>query len=272
MRIFNSIQEFNEARDGLGKLSFVPTMGNLHKGHTSLIDIAKQFENKIISSIYVNKLQFNDDNDYLRYPKTLDADIELLERHGCDYLLIPDDIVLENIQRIQAPFKSTKLCGQNRPGHFDGVLTILNKFFKIIDPNIVIFGKKDYQQFILVRDFIKNNNLNIQIIGGNTIREPSGLALSSRNNLLCDAEKSIASKLYEVLKDIESEKDKLNLDLINSKKDYLESFGINVDYLISCDPESFEESYEIHNKNLLIAVAAFVGKVRLIDNIKLTKL
>ena len=236
MKIFKSIQEFNEARDGLGKLSFVPTMGNLHKGHTSLIDIAKQFENKIISSIYVNKLQFNDDNDYLCYPKTLDADIELLERHGCDYLLIP------------------------------------NKFFKIIDPNIVIFGKKDYQQFILVKDFIKNNNLNIQIIGGNTIREPSGLALSSRNNLLCDAEKSIASKLYEVLKDIESEKDKLNLDLINSKKDYLESFGINVDYLISCDPESFEASYEIHYKNLLIAVAAYVGKVRLIDNLKLTKL
>ena len=95
MKIFKSIQEFNEARDGLGKLSFVPTMGNLHKGHTSLIDIAKQFENKIISSIYVNKLQFNDANDYLCYPKTLDADIELLERHGCDYLLIPDDIILE---------------------------------------------------------------------------------------------------------------------------------------------------------------------------------
>ena len=128
-------------------------MGNLHKGHTSLVDIAKQFKNKIIASIYVNKLQFNDNNDYLCYPKTLDADIELLERHGCDYLLIPDDRILENIQRIQAPLKSTKLCGQNRPGHFDGVLTILNKFFKIIDPNIVIFGKKDYQQFILVKRF-----------------------------------------------------------------------------------------------------------------------
>ena len=272
MRIFKSIQEFNEARDVLGKLSFVPTMGNLHKGHASLVDIAKQFENKIIASIYVNKLQFNDNNDYLCYPKTLDADIELLERHGCDYLLIPDDIILENIQHIQAPLKSTKLCGQNRPGHFDGVLTILNKFFKIIDPNIVIFGKKDYQQFILVRDFIKNNNLNIKIIGGHTIREPSGLALSSRNNLLCDSEKSIAAKLYEVLKDIEFEKEKLSLDFINSKKDYLESFGINVDYLISCDTESFEESYEIHNKNLLIAIAAYVGKVRLIDNLKLTKL
>ena len=111
-------------------------MGNLHKGHTSLIDIAKQFENKIISSIYVNKLQFNDNNDYLNYPKTLDADIELLERHGCDYLLIPDDVILENIQHIQAPLKSTKLCGQNRPGHFDGVLTILN-IIKPAPPTII---------------------------------------------------------------------------------------------------------------------------------------
>ena len=104
MRIFKSIQEFNEARDSLGKLSFVPTMGNLHKGHTSLVDIAKQFNNKIIASIYVNKLQFNDNNDYLCYPKTLDADIELLERHGCDYLLIPDDIILENIQHLIQAF------------------------------------------------------------------------------------------------------------------------------------------------------------------------
>ena len=98
------------------------------------------------------------------------------------------------------------------------------------------------------------------------------MALSSRNNLLCDAEKSIASKLYEVLKDIESEKDKLNLDLINSKKDYLESFGINVDYLISCDPDTFEECYKINEKDILVAIAAYVGKIRLIDNIKLTKL
>ena len=272
MRIFNSIQEFNEARDGLGKLSFVPTMGNLHQGHSSLVDIAKQFKNKIIASIYVNKLQFNDDNDYLNYPKTLNSDIELLEKHGCDYVLIPDDSILDNIQSMQAPPKSKKLCGQSRPGHFEGVLTILNKFFRIIDPNIAIFGKKDYQQFIMVRDFIKNNNLNIKIIGGNTVRESSGLALSSRNNLLSAEEKLIAAKLYEVLNDIESKKNNLNTNFINSKKDYLESYGIKVDYLTTCDPESLEESYEINNKDLLVAIAAYVGKVRLIDNLIIRKL
>ena len=272
MKIFNSIQEFNKVKDDLGKLSFIPTMGNLHRGHTSLVDIAKQFNNKIIASIYVNKLQFNDKNDYLRYPKTLDADIKLLEKHGCDYVLIPDDSILENIQTIQAPLKSQKLCGKNRPGHFDGVLTILNEFFRIIGPDIVVFGKKDYQQFILVRDFINDTNLNIKIIGGNTIRESSGLALSSRNNLLSDQEKVIAAKLYEALNDIESKKSNLDLNFVNSKKDYLESFGINIDYLILCDPESFQESYDIKNKDLLIAIAAYVGKVRLIDNLKLTKL
>ena len=116
------------------------------------------------------------------------------------------------------------------------------------------------------------NNLNIKIIGGNTIRESSGLALSSRNNLLSDQEKVIAAKLYEALNDIESQKSNLDLNFVNSKKDYLESLGINIDYLISCDPESFQESYDIKNKDLLIAIAAYVGKVRLIDNLKLTKL
>jgi pantoate--beta-alanine ligase len=152
------------------------------------------------------------------------------------------------------------------------VLTILNKFFEIIDPNIVIFGKKDYQQFIMVRDFINNNNLNIKIIGGNTVRESSGLALSSRNNLLSTQEKLIAAKLYEVLSDIESNKNNLNTNFINSKKDYLESYGIKVDYLTTCDPKSLEESYEINNKDLLVAIAAYVGKVRLIDNLIIRKL
>ena len=124
----------------------------------------------------------------------------------------------------------------------------------------------------MVRDFIKNNNLNIKIIGGNTVRESSGLALSSRNNLLSNQEKLIAAKLYEVLKDIESKKNNLNTNFINSKKDYLESYDIKVDYLTTCDPESLEESYEINNKDLLVAIAAYVGKVRLIDNLIIRKL
>tara|TARA_B100000941_G_scaffold268859_1_gene225765 strand:+ start:228 stop:1046 length:819 start_codon:yes stop_codon:yes gene_type:complete len=270
--VFNSIKEFNEIKDDLGNLSFIPTMGNLHRGHISLIDTAKQYKNKVIASIYINKLQFNDKNDYLNYPKTIENDINILDKHGCDYVLIPDDSIVENILNIKAPPKSNKLCGQSRPGHFDGVLTILNKFFQIINPEIVFFGKKDYQQFVLVRDFIRDNNLNIEIVGVDTVRNDSGLALSSRNNLLSNQEKIIATELYKALKDIAYNKTFLDSNLIDLKKDYLKSLGINVDYLISCDCDTFEECYKISEKDILVAVAAYIGKIRLIDNIKLIKL
>ena len=199
MKIFNTINEFNLAKENLTNLTFVPTMGNLHAGHTSLIDFAKETGNIVISTIYVNKLQFNDINDFNNYPKTLNNDIKLLEDHGCDYLLIPDKSILENIASIKAPTKSQKLCGKNRPGHFDGVLTILKKLFDIIEPKIVVFGMKDYQQFIIVKDFINNNNLNINIIGLKTIRETSGLALSSRNNLLSTKNKNLALNLPKTI-------------------------------------------------------------------------
>ena len=180
MKIYNSISEFTNIKDNLTELTFVPTMGNLHQGHISLINLAKQYENEIISSIFINRLQFNEKNDYEKYPKSLESDIELLEKNGCDYLLIPDESILDDIKLIKAHSKSKKLCGKNRPGHFDGVLTILNRFFKLINPKIAIFGKKDYQQFLLVKEFVIKNYSNIKIIGGDTIREDSGLALSSR--------------------------------------------------------------------------------------------
>ena len=272
MKIYNSIQEFINIKDNLSELTFVPTMGNLHQGHISLIDLAKQYENEIISSIYINRLQFNDMNDYEKYPKSLQSDIHLLERNGCDHLLIPDESILDDIKLIKAPSKSKKLCGKNRPGHFDGVLTILNKFFKIINPKISIFGKKDYQQFLLVKEFVIKNHSNIKIIGGDTIREDSGLALSSRNNLLSEEEKHIASSIYKVLCDIQSSKNLLNKKLLDNKKKYLTKLGFEVDYLTTCDASTLEESLSIDTNDLLVAIAAKLGEVRLIDNILIRKL
>ena len=263
------IKEYKSRGD---KITLIPTMGNLHQGHISLIDLAKQYENEIISSIFINRLQFNEKNDYEKYPKSLESDIELLEKNGCDYLLIPDESILDNIKLIKAPSKSKKLCGKNRPGHFDGVLTILNKFFKIINPEISIFGKKDYQQFLLVKEFVIKNCLNIKIIGGDTIREDSGLALSSRNNLLSEKEKHIASSIYKVLCDIESSKNLLNKELLENKKKYLTKLGFEVDYLTICNALTLEDSFSIDTNDLLVAVAAKLGEVRLIDNILLTKL
>ena len=247
-------------------------MGNLHKGHTSLIDIAKQYDREVISTIYINKLQFNDENDFINYPKTLDKDIELLSDHGCDHLLIPDKSILDNIEIIKAPVKSNKLCGLSRPGHFDGVLTILNQFFKIIRPHTAIFGKKDYQQLILIKDFIKERNLRINILGEDTIRESNGLALSSRNCLLTSEDKTKAPKLFEVLNDIKINKKDLNIELLNSKIEYLEKVGFTVDYLMSCHKDTLEESFNIYESDILVALAAKLGDVRLIDNIVLTKL
>ena len=165
-----------------------------------------------------------------------------------------------------------KLCGAHRPGHFDGVLTILNRLFEIINPHSVVFGKKDYQQFLLVKDFIYEKKLNINIIGANTIRNNNGLALSSRNILLTEKDKLIAPTLYKTLKDIEKNKAYLNSEYLKTKLDYLKSSGFKVDYLISCDTESLEESYNINNNDLLIAVAAHLGSVRLIDNLVISKL
>ena len=272
MKIYRSISEFIQIKDNLPELTFVPTMGNLHRGHISLIDLAKTYDNEIISSIYINRLQFNKKNDYETYPKSIETDIKLLEKHGCNHLLIPDDSILDNIDFIKASSKSKKLCGKNRPGHFDGVLTILNKFFKIINPKISIFGKKDYQQFLLVKEFVFKNNLNIKIIGGNTIREESGLALSSRNILLSENEKNIATALYKVLNDIKFSKKTLNKELLDNKKNYLTKLGFEVDYLTACDAKTLDDSLLIDKTDILIAVAAKIGDVRLIDNILLTKL
>ena len=195
-----------------------------------LINFAKKFKTGIIATIFVNKLQFNDKSDYQNYPKTLDEDIDLLEKHGCDHLLIPDDSILDNIDQISASSKATKLCGMSRPGHFDGVLTILNKFFEIIEPQSVIFGKKDYQQLILIKDFIKQNKANINVISAETQRDVNGLALSSRNNLLSKEEKLIASKLYEVLVSINKNKNILTPRLLDEKIEYLKNITSTFDF------------------------------------------
>ena len=148
----------------------------------------------------------------------------------------------------------------------------MNKFFSIINPSILILGKKDYQQFVLVKDFIKDKNLNIKTVGVETIRERNGLAYSSRNTLLSNNNKSIASMLYKALKDIELNKGSLSNDLLNSQIKYLTSNGFELDYLTVCDTESLEQSLDIFKKDLLVAIAAKLNNVRLIDNIVLTKL
>ena len=267
MKIITSYQEFKEFRSTIESISFVPTMGNLHKGHMALIDKAKSYDSHVSASIFINPLQFNDASDFKNYPKSLDDDIALLSKHGCDSLFVPDSSILENIKEIKAPDTALYLCGMNRPGHFDGVLTIVNKLFEITKPTRSFFGKKDFQQLILIKNFVKENNLPIEIISVDTVREQNGLAMSSRNNRLSEFDREKASKLYNTLTSIKDNSNKLSNEMIKSFKHELTKEGFDVDYLTVCNPITLKDLGDFNSKPILVAIAASISGIRLIDNI-----
>jgi len=267
LKIITAYQEFKEFRNTIESVSFVPTMGNLHKGHMALIDKAKSYNSHVTASIFINPLQFNDDIDFNNYPKSLDEDIALLSKHGCDSVFIPDSSILENIKDIKAPDAALNLCGRNRPGHFDGVLTIVNKLFEITNPTRSIFGKKDFQQLTLIKNFVIENNLPIKIISVDTVRELNGLAMSSRNNRLSQSDREKASKLYKTLSLIKDNSNNLSKKMIKNHKDELIQQGFDVDYLSACDPICLKDLVDLSSRPMLVAVAASISGIRLIDNI-----
>jgi pantoate--beta-alanine ligase len=267
LKIITSYQKFKEFRNSIKSISFVPTMGNLHKGHMALIDKAKSYDSHVCASIFINPLQFNDASDFNNYPKSLDDDIALLTKHGCDSAFIPDSSILENIKEIKAPDTAAYLCGMNRPGHFDGVLSIVNKLFEITKPTRSFFGKKDFQQLTLIKNFVSENNLPIKIISVDTVREQNGLAMSSRNNRLSESDREKASELYKTLSLIRDNSNNLSNKIIKSHKDGLMRQGFDVDYLSVCNPISLKNLEDFNSKPILVAVAASIGGIRLIDNI-----
>ena len=242
-------------------------MGNLHKGHMALIDNARSHDSHVTASIFINPLQFNDASDFKNYPKSLDNDIALLSKHGCDSVFIPNSSILDNIKEIKQPDTALYLCGVNRPGHFDGVLTIVNKLFEITKPTRSFFGKKDFQQLTLIKNFVIDNNLPIEIISVDTVREPNGLAMSSRNNRLSESDREKASNLYKTLSSIKDSSSNLSKGIIKSHKDELTKKGFDVDYLSVCDPISLKDLEDFNLKPMLVAIAASIGGIRLIDNI-----
>jgi len=249
-------------------LSLIPTMGNLHSGHLSLVKGAKKYNLKTIATIFVNPLQFGPNEDFNRYPRTIESDIKKLEKIDCDYVFIPEIDFAKNLEIIKAPSISLELCGKNRPGHFDGVLTIINKIFSVILPTKAFFGLKDYQQFILIKEFAKVNFPGIQIFGLPIIREKDGLAMSSRNNLLSRDDRKVAPLIYESLTWIKKNINKLpNEDLIKFSKENLKNNNFEIDYLGLYDISSLKEINNNYKESALIAIAAKLGNVRLIDNI-----
>ena len=271
MKIFETENDIVNNHLNAKGLNLVPTMGNLHEGHLSLIEEAKNYNGKTIVSIFINPLQFGPNEDFKNYPRTIISDIKKLEKINCDYAFIPKDNFAKKLKLIKAPSISKKLCGKNRPGHFDGVLTIINKIFSVILPTHAFFGLKDYQQFILIREFTRISFPKVKIVGLPIIREKDGLAMSSRNNLLTKDERKIAPNIYECLLWIENNRKRFTIpELIKLSSEKLEKNNIQIDYLGIFDKKNLTKVKNFE-EGALIAVAAKIGKVRLIDNIILNK-
>ena len=260
-------------------LGFVPTMGSLHSGHISLLNESINENDVTICSIYVNPTQFNDPVDFAKYPREYNSDLELLQSLDCDIVFLPTDEAMypENHKPIDYEFSNYMniLEGEKRPGHFLGVVTIIHKFFRIIHPDRAYFGEKDYQQLWLIRLFAKKFQIPTEIKACKTIRNKNGLALSSRNKHLTEQQKAHAQSLFLALDSLKCAikgKSYLNNKNFIDLKDqvfsqFLSSSWIKLDYFDVIEDESFRFVREIkHDKKYRILIAAYVGGIRLIDN------
>ena len=258
------------------KIAFVPTMGNLHEGHLSLVMEARKSADVVICSIFVNPMQFGENEDLDAYPRTLEADTQALESKNCDLLFAPNakEVYPNGLgeqTRVDVPNLGDYHCGASRPGHFIGVATVVAKLFNMVQADIAIFGEKDFQQLAIIRKMASELCFPIDIIGIPTSREASGLARSSRNGYLTDAEKQSAAQLYKVLlaaretlKDGERDFVKLS-EHANAK---LVEGGFKPDYFNIANPKTLAPSAP-KDEQFVILVAAYLGKTRLIDNITL---
>jgi pantoate--beta-alanine ligase len=264
------ISEWKQQGHSIG---FVPTMGNLHDGHLALIDRARQSADKVVASIFVNPTQFGPNEDFDNYPRTLSRDSELLKAHSTDLLFSPDVEAMygDGGSAISVHVPDTlndMLCGLSRPGHFDGVATIVSKLFNQVQPDIAVFGQKDYQQLVVIRKMVRDLDFPIEVIGHETVRETDGLAMSSRNGYLDEQQRQQAPGLYRVLLDL-CQQVKMNPassgEVLKNAIQALLDDGFNVEYV------EIRRQYDLNlpetGDNMLIALAAVtMGKTRLIDN------
>ncbi len=260
---------------GEGKrIAFVPTMGNLHEGHVALVEKAGQRADFVVASIFVNPLQFGPNEDLAKYPRTLVADQEKLVAAGCQLLFHPDVEEMyphgqEGQTRVSVPGVSEGLCGGSRPGHFEGVATVVTKLFNMVQPDLAVFGEKDFQQLAVIRTLVRDLNMPIQIIGEPTVRAEDGLALSSRNGYLSAEQRAAAPALYRTLQQLASAIRDGNRDfaqLIEAGQASLVSAGFRPDYLEIREASSLRPA-QANDTQLVILGAAFMGTTRLIDNL-----
>ncbi len=276
-------QNTEECRRQGQSIAFVPTMGNLHKGHLELIKVAQEMADVVVVSIFVNPLQFGKNEDYGSYPKTLGTDSLALCSAKVDYLYAPSvEQIYPNLSskddkiqtRIYVPNLSDQLCGEFRPGHFEGVTTVVAKLFNVVRPDFAMFGEKDFQQFIVIKHMVEDLNYPIELVSVATVREEDGLALSSRNQYLTSAERKQAPRLQQILKNtreriLRAQKDYFSLEKLAMKE--LTESGFIAEYVSIRNAKSLTEAEpNSADKDLVILASAHLGKARLIDNIKFT--
>ena len=259
------------ARTAKKLIGFVPTMGNLHEGHLTLVRAAKKICDVVVVSIFVNPIQFGAGEDFDSYPRTLEQDSRLLADVGCDIIFAPSVDQMYGKQprltNISVGQITNDLCGQSRPGHFDGVAVVVTKLFNIVQPDYAFFGQKDYQQLAVIRQLVQDLNIPLEVIGVPIVRAADGLALSSRNGYLSEEQRSIAPKIYQLLKLAEvglGEGQSLSQVLANISTELTQA-GFVVDYVEARQPNL--QPIEEFDRDLVLFIAAKLGSTRLIDNL-----
>jgi pantoate--beta-alanine ligase len=267
-------EQLADWRDAGDHIALVPTMGNLHEGHLSLVRIAREHAERVVVSIFINPTQFADDEDYEDYPRSLERDKRRLMLAKADLIFAPDvdtmyPFGIDNATSVTVPVLTGELCGTFRPGHFDGVTTVVSRLFSLVQPDVAVFGQKDFQQQLVIRRMIEDLRLPIRMICGPIEREQDGLAMSSRNQYLSDEEREIAPKLYatiaEVAHDLETgQREYEALEARATKQ--LEDYGFKPEYVSIRRAENLDVP-DRDCDQLVVLAAAHLGKTRLIDNV-----
>lgn len=280
MEVLRDIETFRRARARLqGDIAFVPTMGALHRGHLSLMELGLRHADHLVVSIFVNPTQFDREEDLTSYPRDEDSDLRACRDVGASLVFIPDADVMYPDGPGQATTVSVggltdNLCGRTRPGHFDGVTTVVSKLFNVIRPDLAVFGQKDYQQLAVIRRMVSDLNFPVRIIAGPTARESDGLAISSRNLNLDTEGRRRGVALSRGLREAHAlfrEGERNAKVLERTAKTVLENAGVEVDYVECVHPDNLDRLDEVGSDGAVLALAGFAGDVRLIDNVRLDR-
>ena len=281
MKVVHSKEELGEQivewRHNDEHVALVPTMGSLHAGHLSLIELAREHAERVVVSIFVNPTQFGEAEDFDEYPRTLELDKRRLKTTATDLIFAPDVATvypygIENATTVSVPGLTENFCGASRPGHFDGVTTVVARLFALVQPDVAVFGQKDYQQQLVIRHMAEDMNLPVSIITAKTVREEDGLAMSSRNAYLSDDERAVAPVLFKTLgavgQDLENGRRNF-ADLESKAMKELREAGFTVDYFAIRRAQNLEVP-DRDCDELVVLAAAALGSARLIDNIVVT--